>query len=68
MAVDLDAERAHLLARDAKWAAAASDGSDIEEVLSYWTDDALVIPRVPGAVRQASDPGLRSRTMERLHT
>ena len=33
-----------LLERDAEWAAAASEGRDIERVLSYWTEDAVVLP------------------------
>ncbi len=42
--MDLAAERTRLLQRDADWAAAASEGSDIELILSYWTDDAVILP------------------------
>ncbi len=42
--MDLAAERSLLLQRDAEWAAAASEGLDLERVLSYWTDDAIVMP------------------------
>jgi uncharacterized protein (TIGR02246 family) len=42
--VDLSVERTQLLKRDAEWAAAASEGRDIERVLSYWTEDAVVLP------------------------
>ena len=42
--MDLAAERSLLLARDAEWARLASDGRDIERILSYWTDDAVVMP------------------------
>jgi uncharacterized protein (TIGR02246 family) len=42
--VDLTAERTWLLQRDAAWAAAASEGRDIERILSFWTDDAVVLP------------------------
>jgi ketosteroid isomerase-like protein len=45
--VDFTAEKARLLERDAEWAAAAAKGEDIEHILSYWTDDAVVMP--PGA-------------------
>lgn len=38
--MDLAAERVRILRRDAEWAALASDGRDLERVLSYWTDDA----------------------------
>jgi ketosteroid isomerase-like protein len=37
-------EQARLLERDAEWAAAASSGKDVERIISYWTDDALVVP------------------------
>lgn len=33
-----------LLKRDAEWAEAASSGKDVEKIISYWTDDAVVIP------------------------
>jgi ketosteroid isomerase-like protein len=42
--MDLAVERNRLLKRDADWARAASDGSDLERILSYWTDDAIVLP------------------------
>jgi len=42
--MDLDAERARLLRRDAEWARVASEGRDIDRILSYWTDDAVVLP------------------------
>ena len=32
-----------LLQRDAEWSQAASEGKDIERILSYWSDDAQVI-------------------------
>ena len=42
--IDSSVERTRLLARDAEWAAAASEGRDIERILSYWTEDAIVLP------------------------
>ena len=42
--MNLDAERIRLLQRDAEWAVAASEGRDVERILSYWTDDAIVLP------------------------
>ncbi len=42
--MDLDSERTLLLQRDADWAAVASEGRDVERILSYWTDDAVVLP------------------------
>ena len=53
--MDLAAERTRLLRRDAEWAAAASEGSDVERVLSYWTDDAVVMPPgLPAVVGKAA--------------
>jgi uncharacterized protein (TIGR02246 family) len=40
-------EKAALLERDREWAALASEGKDVEGILSFWTDDAKVFP--PGA-------------------
>jgi ketosteroid isomerase-like protein len=37
-------EQASLLKRDAEWADAASSGKDVEKIISYCTDDALVVP------------------------
>jgi len=50
-------DRAQLLERDAEWAAAASEGRDIERILSYWTDDAVVLP--PGLPAIAGKVALR---------
>lgn len=40
---DLSAERAALLSTDKEWAAAAASG-DVERTVSYWTDDAILLP------------------------
>ena len=37
-------ERDRLVQRDANWARLASEGGSVEEIVSYWTDDAIVIP------------------------
>jgi ketosteroid isomerase-like protein len=42
--MDMSLERTRLLERDAEWAAAAFEGRDLERVLSYWTEDAVVLP------------------------
>jgi ketosteroid isomerase-like protein len=42
--MNMDDERAELLRRDAEWAALASAGRDVEGILAYWTDDAVVLP------------------------
>ncbi len=53
--MDLASERARLLRRDAEWAAAASEGRDVERILSYWTDDAVVLPpALPAVVGKAA--------------
>ena len=48
--LDIDAERARLLQRDAEWALAASEGRDLERILSFWTDDAVVLPPALSAI------------------
>jgi ketosteroid isomerase-like protein len=55
--MDSAVERKRLLERDAKWAAAAAEGRDIERILEFWTDDALVYP--PGFPVVAGKAGLR---------
>lgn len=42
--MDIAAETARLVERDTKWSAAAAAGRDVDHVLSFWTDDAIVIP------------------------
>jgi ketosteroid isomerase-like protein len=44
-AFDGAAESKTLLARDAEWARVSSEGKDIDKIVSYWSDDALVIPQ-----------------------
>jgi ketosteroid isomerase-like protein len=51
------AERERLLERDAEWAAVASEGQDVDRILSYWTDDAAVLP--PGFPPVIRKPALR---------
>jgi uncharacterized protein (TIGR02246 family) len=41
---DLKAEEASLMKRDAEWSAVAYEAKDLEKILSFWTDDAVVIP------------------------
>ncbi len=53
--MDLASERTRLLRRDAEWAVVASEGRDVERVLSYWTDDAVVLPPgLPAVVGKAA--------------
>src|SRR2546423_8024462 len=40
---DSKTEGEKLLARDAEWADLATAGKDIEKIVSYWSDDAVLI-------------------------
>ncbi|HZR25352.1 MAG TPA: DUF4440 domain-containing protein [Vicinamibacterales bacterium] len=40
---DAAAEGQKLLRRDAEWADAAAAGKDLDKIVSYWSDDAVVI-------------------------
>jgi ketosteroid isomerase-like protein len=40
-----------LLQRDRDWAAMASRGSDVERILAFWSDDAVVVPPGEPVVR-----------------
>jgi ketosteroid isomerase-like protein len=42
---DAAAEADNLLKRDAEWAEAAAAGKDVDKIVSYWADDAVVIPQ-----------------------
>ena len=42
--MNLDKEKEELLRRDGEWSQVASEGRDVERILSYWTDDAIVLP------------------------
>ena len=55
--INLATEREHLLRRDAEWAEVALEGHDIERILSYWTDDAVVL--APGLPRVSGKAALR---------
>src|ERR1700751_485460 len=56
--VDLKAEEAAIMKTDSVWAASAANGKDIDKIVSYWSDDAVVLapgqPPVKGkeALRQ----------------
>jgi uncharacterized protein (TIGR02246 family) len=63
---DSNAESKKLLARDAEWSQAASDGKDLEKILSYWSDDAKVIE--PGQPPLQGKPAIRKFVSESLKT
>ena len=62
--MDLGAERTKLLQRDADWAAQASRGADVETIVSYWTDDAIVLPSGQPAI--AGKAALRDYVLNSL--
>src|SRR6266704_3729716 len=41
---NMDRARAELERVDAAWSAAASASGDVEQIVSFWADDAIVIP------------------------
>ena len=54
-ASDPSTERKRLLERDAEWVAVASEGRDVDRILSYWTDDAAVFaPGLPPLIGKAA--------------
>lgn len=54
-APDLEAEAARLEALDAEWSRLASEGTDVEAIVSYWSDDAVLIaPGQPPVVGKAA--------------
>jgi ketosteroid isomerase-like protein len=62
--MDLVSERTRLLRRDAEWAVVASEGRDIERVLSYWTEDAVVFP--PGLPAVVGKVALREYVLSSM--
>lgn len=53
--MSLTTEKERLLRRDAEWAKVASEGREVERILSYWTEDAVVIaPGLPAVVGKAA--------------
>jgi len=60
----LASEKERLLQRDRDWATAASEGRDVDRILSYWTDDAVVLP--PGMPAVVGKVGLREYVQRSL--
>ena len=53
--MDIAREKIQLPRRDAEWASVAAEGRDVECMLSYWTDDAVVLPpAMPAIVGKAA--------------
>ena len=42
--VDLKAEEAAIVKADSTWSALSAEAKDVDKIVSYWTDDAVVVP------------------------
>jgi ketosteroid isomerase-like protein len=60
------AEEAKLVRRDAEWADLASAGKDVEKIVSYWSDDAVLI--FPGQPLLEGKAAIRAYVAESLNT
>jgi ketosteroid isomerase-like protein len=60
------AEEAKLVGRDAEWADLASAGKDVEKIVSYWSDDAVLI--FPGQPLLEGKAAIRAYVAESLNT
>src|SRR5437660_12029729 len=63
---DAKTEGEKLLRRDAEWADLASAGKDVEKIVSYWTDDAVLI--FPGQPVLEGKTAIRAYVAESLNT
>ena len=53
--MDFATERERILRRDAEWSEVTSQGRDVERIVSYWTDDAIVLaPNLPAIIGKAA--------------
>ncbi len=55
--MNLSKQKERLLERDTEWSKLAAEGTDVERILSYWTDDAVVLP--PGLPAVVGKEALR---------
>jgi hypothetical protein len=63
---DANAESAALLQRDAEWANLATAGKDVDKIVSYWTDDAVVME--PGQPPVEGKAAIRAFVTSSLNT
>jgi ketosteroid isomerase-like protein len=63
---DQSAESAKLMARDVEWSNLATEGKDLEKILSYWADDAVVME--PGQAAVEGKAAIRAYVGESLKT
>ena len=61
-----DPARAALLQTDMEWARIASAGKDVDKILSYWSDDAVVYP--PGVAAVSGKAAIRAYVATSLKT
>jgi hypothetical protein len=59
-------EQARLLHQDAEWADLASVGKDVDKIVSYWSDDAILI--FPGQPVLEGKPAIRAYVEASLKT
>jgi len=64
--VDTTAAREEIVRLDREWAAAAAAGRDVELILSFWSDDASVLP--PGAPPIVGKEAIREFVTGALNT
>jgi ketosteroid isomerase-like protein len=63
---DAASESAKLLHRDAEWADLASAGKNVDSIVSYWSDDAVIIE--PGQPAVEGKAAIRNYVAESLKT
>ena len=63
---DATSESAKLLRRDAEWSDLATAGKDVDSIVSYWTDDAVIIE--PGQPVVEGKAAIRNYVAESLKT
>src|SRR5437016_8454159 len=63
---DSKTEGEKLLARDAEWAELATAGKDVDKIVSYWSDDAVLI--FPGQPVLEGKPAIRAYVEASLKT
>ena len=63
-AADLNKERAAILRTDKEWAVAASEGRDVNRIVSFWADDATVYP--PGQPAVSGKAAIREYVAKSL--
>ena len=62
----VDPARTALLQTDTEWARVTAAGKDVDKILSYWSDDAVVYP--PGVAAVSGKPAIRAYVTNSLKT